>query len=52
MKASVRRLAKIEAGEGKAIDGHAPGLRGRNLNAYVLAGVRSDNAVFLALRAT
>jgi adenine deaminase len=36
-------LAKIAAGKGKAIDGHAPGLRGRNLNAYVLAGVRSDH---------
>src|SRR5262249_6951916 len=36
-------LAKIEAGKGKAIDGHAPGLRGHHLNAYVLAGVRSDH---------
>src|SRR5216684_432997 len=36
-------LAKIEAGKGKNIDGHAPGLSGRNLNAYVLAGIRSDN---------
>ena len=36
-------LAKIAAGKGKAIDGHAPGLRGKNLNAYVLAGVRSDH---------
>jgi adenine deaminase len=36
-------LAKIEAGKGKNIDGHAPGLRGRNLNAYVLAGVQSDH---------
>lgn len=36
-------LAKIKAGKGKAIDGHAPGLRGKNLNAYVLAGVRSDH---------
>src|SRR6266481_8826639 len=36
-------LAKIEAGKGKNIDGHAPGLTGRNLNAYVLAGVRSDH---------
>src|SRR5262249_38515468 len=36
-------LAKISAGKGKSIDGHAPGLRGRNLNAYVLAGVRSDH---------
>src|ERR1700733_6888398 len=36
-------LAKIRAGKGKAIDGHAPGLRGKNLNAYVLAGGRSDH---------
>src|SRR6266480_7259290 len=36
-------LAKIQAGKGKNIDGHAPGLAGRNLNAYVLAGVRSDH---------
>jgi adenine deaminase len=36
-------LAKIRAGKGKLIDGHAPGLRGPNLNAYALAGVRSDH---------
>ncbi|HEX5219655.1 MAG TPA: adenine deaminase [Verrucomicrobiae bacterium] len=36
-------LGKIEAGKGKCIDGHAPGLRGKNLNAYALAGVRSDH---------
>ena len=36
-------LAKILAGKGKNIDGHAPGLRGRHLNAYVLAGVQSDH---------
>jgi len=36
-------LAKIAAGKGKCIDGHAPGLRGKNLNAYALAGVRSDH---------
>lgn len=36
-------LAKIEAGKGKCIDGHAPGLRGKNLNAYALAGIRSDH---------
>jgi adenine deaminase len=39
-------LAKIEAavlhGDGH-IDGHAPGLTGRALNAYVAAGVRSDH---------
>ncbi|HEY3861835.1 MAG TPA: adenine deaminase [Verrucomicrobiae bacterium] len=36
-------LDKIAVGKGKAIDGHAPGLRGKNLNAYALAGVRSDH---------
>src|ERR1051326_1675511 len=36
-------LEKIHAGKGKNIDGHAPGLTGKNLNAYVLAGVRSDH---------
>jgi adenine deaminase len=36
-------LEKIAAGKGKCIDGHAPGLRGKNLNAYALAGVRSDH---------
>jgi len=36
-------LAKIDAGKGKCVDGHAPGLRGKNLNAYALAGVRSDH---------
>jgi adenine deaminase len=25
------------------VDGHAPGLRGRNLNAYIAAGIRSDH---------
>lgn len=38
-----RELDKIKAGKGKNIDGHAPGLRGKNLNAYALAGVRSDH---------
>lgn len=36
-------LEKIHAGKGKNVDGHAPGLTGKNLNAYVLAGVRSDH---------
>jgi adenine deaminase len=36
-------LEKIAVGKGKAVDGHAPGLRGKNLNAYALAGVRSDH---------
>jgi adenine deaminase len=36
-------LDKIAVGKDKAVDGHAPGLRGKNLNAYALAGVRSDH---------
>jgi len=36
-------VAKILAAGGRQIDGHAPGLSGRRLNAYVAAGVRSDH---------
>lgn len=36
-------LDKLEAFEGSAIDGHAPGLKGKQLNAYMAAGVRSDH---------
>ena len=36
-------LAKIRAAQGRPIDGHAPGLRGLDLNAYIAAGVRSDH---------
>jgi adenine deaminase len=38
-------LEKILAcwNKGRAIDGHAPGLAGRNLQAYVAAGMRSDH---------
>jgi adenine deaminase len=38
-------VAKIEAALriGRHIDGHAPGLTGKELNAYVAAGVRSDH---------
>lgn len=36
-------LAKLEAFDGMAIDGHAPGMTGKLLNAYVAAGVRSDH---------
>jgi adenine deaminase len=36
-------MAKIEAAGGRQIDGHAPGLSGRALNAYLAAGVRSDH---------
>ncbi len=36
-------LAKLKIVGDKRIDGHAPGLLGRDLNAYVAAGVRSDH---------
>jgi adenine deaminase len=36
-------LKKIEAAEGKRIDGHAPFLSGKALSAYVAAGIRSDH---------
>lgn len=36
-------LAKLEAAKGKRIDGHAPGLSGRDLAAYVAAGIGSDH---------
>ncbi|NLF12684.1 MAG: adenine deaminase [Anaerolineaceae bacterium] len=36
-------LAKLRAAAGRPIDGHAPGLGGLDLNAYVAAGVRSDH---------
>ncbi|WP_034643702.1 adenine deaminase [Desulfovibrio inopinatus] len=36
-------LAKIDAASGKIIDGHAPGVTGKALQAYVLAGPTSDH---------
>ncbi|MGH2528161.1 MAG: adenine deaminase [Actinomycetota bacterium] len=36
-------LAKVVAAGGRHIDGHAPGLSGPALNAYLAAGVRSDH---------
>ncbi len=36
-------LDKISMTHGKRIDGHAPGLSGKDLNAYVAAGVTSDH---------
>jgi adenine deaminase len=36
-------LKKISAASGRVIDGHAPGLSGRELNAYLSAGIRSDH---------
>jgi adenine deaminase len=36
-------LARIEAAAGRPIDGHAPGLSGAALNAYLVAGPHSDH---------
>jgi adenine deaminase len=36
-------LQKIGASKGKVIDGHAPGLAGKELNAYLSAGILSDH---------
>ena len=42
-------VAKIIASQAhhKKIDGHAPGLSGTNLNAYIAAGVYSDHELSL-----
>ena len=36
-------MRKIEMARGKPIDGHGPGLRGKDLAAYIAAGIRSDH---------
>ncbi len=36
-------LEKIDLAEATHVDGHAPGVRGRALDAYIAAGVRSDH---------
>lgn len=36
-------MAKLRAFEGRHIDGHAPLLSGRDLNAYVSAGIRTEH---------
>lgn len=35
--------AKIDLFQGRIVDGHAPGLIGNNLNAYLTAGISSDH---------
>lgn len=44
-------LKKIEIAQGKRIDGHAPGLSGKELNAYVAAGIASDHECTLRAEA-
>jgi len=36
-------LEKIKAARGKVIDGHAPGVTGKDLDAYIAAGIYSDH---------
>ncbi|CAA9536454.1 MAG: Adenine deaminase [uncultured Thermoleophilia bacterium] len=36
-------LAKLELGEASHVDGHAPGVTGRDLDAYLAAGIASDH---------
>jgi adenine deaminase len=36
-------LKKVKLSKGKVIDGHAPGVSGKDLNAYLTAGVSSDH---------
>jgi len=36
-------FSKIAAFSGRMVDGHAPGLRGEQLQAYIAAGIRSDH---------
>jgi len=43
LSGSAEVLEKLEAARGRPVDGHAPGLRGRDLSAYVAAGIMSDH---------
>lgn len=36
-------MAKLEAWQGRHIDGHAPLLRGNDLNGYIAAGIRTEH---------
>jgi adenine deaminase len=38
-----RILRKLTVSHGKRIDGHAPGVSGKELNAYIAAGITSDH---------
>ncbi|MDQ2091009.1 adenine deaminase [Marimonas arenosa] len=44
-------MAKLHAFEGRHIDGHAPLLSGRDLNAYVAAGIRTEHEATSAAEA-
>ena len=43
---SPSELAKLETGLTDHVDGHAPGVRGPALNAYIAAGIETDHEAF------
>jgi adenine deaminase len=43
LSGDVSVLSKISRAKGKVIDGHAPGIIGKNLSAYIAAGIYSDH---------
>jgi adenine deaminase len=43
-----RELAKLELDGASHVDGHAPGVLGKRLNAYAAAGIRSDHEAYTA----
>jgi adenine deaminase len=43
-----RELAKLELDGAAHVDGHAPGVLGKQLNAYAAAGIRSDHEAYTA----
>lgn len=44
-------LNKIRIADGRRVDGHAPGLTGSDLNAYISAGIHSDHECVTAAEA-
>jgi adenine deaminase len=48
INADENELEKIALANGVQIDGHAPGVLGKQLNAYVAAGIRSDHEALTA----
>ncbi len=48
ISADPAELQKLQLAEGVHVDGHAPGVMGRALNAYVAAGIRSDHEALTA----
>jgi adenine deaminase len=48
INADESELEKLELAGGAHVDGHAPGLLGKELNAYAAAGIRSDHEALTA----